>query len=647
MFQIKNMNNKNLFFLLIFFFLFFVQPVFAQSDSLLNLINDLSENETYLDDLLLDLSENPVNINTATRSDLLEIPLITNEMADSIVILRQRLGRFKSKRQIRKIITAEVYGLIKEFITISEKHKSKIKITQRNSLRLERINEIESEQYLGSILNNYSRIKYQHSPELSFGFIAQKDPDESNYIDHLNFAAQYKKAKWNLIAGDYYLQFGQGLSHSNPYGNQKSIYLSAVFREATIVARPNLTSSESTGKYGLFGRYHLNDKTDLFSFYSKSGRDVKQEHNSITGFKYDGLHRNSREIESKDLIHEKSFGAGLNYSFNNSIKIGALYSQYAFDKTIQNNFAVLGAKKRRQIFAFEGNGFNQLAFSYNWKVENVKFSGEFSQANKGGPGWVQSAFYTKEKFRAGVKYWRLAKDFLSADGRAFDDSNPFPQGVTGYFAALQFKIIESISFGAFKLYEQQLWRSYFEPMPTEKNEWLGQLDWKNKTISTTIRYRDKQAESFEEVKNIYTRLEQNQKFIRLELKYSPTKIVKLKTRWEHTFIENSKERGTLFYQDFEYKFFEDIQFNTRFTFFNTTSFDSRLYEYERDLPGSFSNIALFNNGLKSYLLVKWKMNNNFSFWIKGRYVTKYETSLRGEINQAISRDLRMQAVVSF
>ncbi len=204
----------------------------------------------------------------------------------------------------------------------------------------------------------------------------------------------------------------------------------------------------------------------------------------------------------------------------------------------------------------------------------------------------------------------------------------------------------SFSFGAFKQYEQKLWRSYFEPMPVEKNEWLGQLDWKSGKVSTTIRYRNKESESFEEIQNVDKRVFKNQKFVRLEIKYNPAKNVRLKTRWEHTFFENSDEKGTLFFQDFEYYFSESIHFSSRFTFYKTTSFNSRIYEYERDMPGSFSNVALFENGSKSYMLIKWNMFDNFYMWLKGRYVVKYNPLENGDINRDLNRDIRMQFTVS-
>lgn len=647
MFQIKKMNNIKLFFRTVFLSIFFTQPAFAQSDSLLNLINDLSEDETYLNDLLLELAENPININDADHEDLLAIPLLSHEIADSIILLRKREGRFQSKRQLRKIITPAIYNLIKEFIITSEKQTYKLKVTQRNSFKVENVPEIESGKYQGSAVNNYSRIKYQYNPYYSFGFIAQKDPGELNYIDHLNFSAQYLKDNWNIIAGDFYLQFGQGLSHSNPYGNKKSIYLSSVFREPSKIARTNLTSSESTGKRGVFARNTIGKKLDIFAFYSKAERDVKIEDKSIIGFKYDGYHRSSSEIDSKNKISEKNWGTGVHYAFNSSLKIGGLFNQYTFDKPIENNFVTSGDTTRSQYFDYEGNRLNQMALNYIYKIKNVKFSGEYSQANKGGPGWSQSVYYSQDKFNMGFNYWRLAKDFYSVDGRAFDDGDVFPQGVTGYFAGLQFKLSNSIALAAFKLYEQKLWHGYFDPMPTEKNEWLSQLDWQTGNVSTTLRFRSKDSESFELVQDVDTRVRQNQKFIRLEVKFNPSKNVRLKTRWEHTFIENSHEKGTLIYQDFEYFLFENINFNTRFSFFNTTSFKSRIYEYERDLPGSFSNRALFDNGMKSYLLIKWKVYDNFHLWLKGRYSVKYNTLENGDVQKELNRDIRLQFTVSF
>jgi hypothetical protein len=48
--------------------------------------------------------------------------------------------------------------------------------------------------------------------------------------------------------------------------------------------------------------------------------------------------------------------------------------------------------------------------------------------------------------------------------------------------------------------------------------------------------------------------------------------------------------------------FPGFTMNMRFAFFHTSSYDSRLYVYEADLPGASSSTALYGEGFRWYLI---------------------------------------------
>ena len=52
------------------------------------------------------------------------------------------------------------------------------------------------------------------------------------------------------------------------------------------------------------------------------------------------------------------------------------------------------------------------------------------------------------------------------------------------------------------------------------------------------------------------------------------------------------------------------------TFFESDSFDSRLFQYENDLPGVLTNRALFGRGNRWYLLVKYQPLKKFAAYLK-------------------------------
>ncbi len=71
--------------------------------------------------------------------------------------------------------------------------------------------------------------------------------------------------------------------------------------------------------------------------------------------------------------------------------------------------------------------------------------------------------------------------------------------------------------------------------------------------------------------------------------------------------------------------FQDIQYSprsfplnlsARIAWFNTESYNSRIYAYENDLLYTFSVPAFFGKGLRNYLNLKYKISEKTEIWFK-------------------------------
>ena len=90
------------------------------------------------------------------------------------------------------------------------------------------------------------------------------------------------------------------------------------------------------------------------------------------------------------------------------------------------------------------------------------------------------------------------------------------------------------------------------------------------------------------------------------------------------FLDFSKnypsQKGINFYQDFYWQITKKITGQIRFRSFNSDEYDSRIYEYENDLPGVFSNYALYGKGTKWYIMFSVKLSQNFRMLAKFRKI---------------------------
>ncbi len=611
-------------FLLCFFL--FLKPVYAQSqtDSLLLKWAEFIEDESNLAEILEELTENPININTSDHDGLLHIPLINKNVADSILYKRLSIGKFTSKRQIRSIVGAELYDLIKEFVTIKSKSKRSMIYTHKSYYGIEPINQIENGAYKGNAFYDYNKIQLLWSNNFRIGMVTQKDIGEANYLDYSNGYIEYTTNHIQGIMGSYYCHFGEGLLFSNAYGQQKSSIASLPFRPGREGGFATISSSENTSLFGLCLNINKIYGSNIYLYYSKTKRDAQfsSDWKYVIGIDYDGYHRSDSEIEKKDVIDESVRGFAYSSSFFSNISCGVTYASINYKPAYQFNVSSVGENAiRRQRFKFSGTQINQFSLFYTLSLNAVQLKGEAAGSQQGGPAFAQSLFFDINNIDFGIKYWHINKNFQSPFGRVFDNSDNFTQAEKGFYLGLTLKPFNKFSINTFKIIKKDLWRTYFDKMPKMKDEWFIEVNYQPENLSIFARLRTKDNEYFidQQNENTIVRNVQRQNIYRLQLDYKPIKQMLLRTRWESTHIQSSNENGSYLFEDIHFFTGSIFSIITRILFYNTDSYNSRLYEYESDLPGSYANYAVYGEGKMYYLLIKWKIYNKISILFKYRY----------------------------
>jgi len=557
-------NFTNLFISLFIIFSFAANSM-SQVDSLSENLGEFSEDDLELVEILVQYADNPVNINTASKNDLAGLPFISAAAADSILAIRKQKGKFRSKRELRPILGKEKYSLIKEFITAAKSKRTRLSFDHRNYYKYPEDEAVKNGQYADSPWHIYNKFYFNYSKNIRAGLVSQKDIGEKSIFDYA-------------------------------------------------------------------GGYALYEAVNLQFFCSRAKRDVQTSRYTdvVTGIDYDGYHRTESELKKEDRLTEQLTGLRLQYFPIEGGHLGLTINKFKYSPGIQFDIMNSGESAyRRQRFKFSGSGLNQFSIDYSQRINSLLLSGEFSASDRGSPAVSQNIFFDLQDLKLGLKYWHVSKNFQSPYGSVFDDTNPFPQGKEGIYAALQYKVTKSILLKGYKLLSKDLWRTYNSPLPEAKNEWFCQLELNLDKTRTEFRLRSKQEEFYEQDDNSKEiRKTEHQIIARLQNEFRPAARLSLKSRLEYTKLDLSREKGLYFFQDLRTDIFKHLNFNGRITFFQTDSYTSRLYEYENDLPGSFSNFVLYGQGYTWYILLRQKLFSNFTFWFKFRYFYRSQKNLR-------------------
>ena len=624
-------NFTNLFISLFILFSFAANSM-SQVDSLSENLGEFSEDDLELVEILVQYADNPVNINTASKNDLAGLPFISAAAADSILAIRKQKGKFRSKRELRPILGKEKYSLIKEFITAAKSKRTRLSFDHRNYYKYPEDEAVMNGQYADSPWHIYNKFYFNYSKNIRAGLVSQKDIGEKSIFDYAGGYALYERKKLLIILGNFRLQFGEGLAFSNPFSNRKSSFVTAPFSRASNRGRESLSSSENSSLFGLYTNINLISAVNLQFFCSRAKRDVQTSRYTdvVTGIDYDGYHRTESELKKEDRLTEQLTGLRLQYFPIEGGHLGLTINKFKYSPGIQFDIMNSGESAyRRQRFKFSGSGLNQFSIDYSQRINSLLLSGEFSASDRGSPAVSQNIFFDLQDLKLGLKYWHVSKNFQSPYGSVFDDTNPFPQGKEGIYAALQYKVTKSILLKGYKLLSKDLWRTYNSALPEAKNEWFCQLELNLDKTRTEFRLRSKQEEFYEQDDNSKEiRKTEHQIIARLQNEFRPAARLSLKSRLEYTKLDLSREKGLYFFQDLRTDIFKHLNFNGRITFFQTDSYTSRLYEYENDLPGSFSNFVLYGQGYTWYILLRQKLFSNFTFWFKFRYFYRSQKNLR-------------------
>ena len=122
---------------------------------------------------------------------------------------------------------------------------------------------------------------------------------------------------------------------------------------------------------------------------------------------------------------------------------------------------------------------------------------------------------------------------------------------------------------------------------------------------------------------------QHRQQVRLNIDYKFSKEVRLRGRIEKVFLNTEAsgkhEEGSMFYQDVQFRSSDRWWWDMRIAFFHTDFYDTRIYEYERDLEGVLALPALYGNGVRWYLVAQYQIMNEV------RLSVKYSDIIRDDV----------------
>ena len=544
---------------------------FTLDDILEDIYNQLSEDgEIPLEDVqeeLIEIAQNPINLNQTTANELSRLHFLSDEQIDAI-LLYQYLHPFQEIYELQLIDCLKDYEIrnLLPFVYVgqikAEKnmyfrevfHYAKHEITLRTDAR--NIEDFEGDPMYGKL-----RYRFNYQNRVMAGVTIGRTPgatwENINYGGFIELRDMGPMKR--IVAGNYQAHFGYGLVIGSPFKRGKTAYI-----QSTATTDEGLKKFGSVGDsynyfHGVGATAKVSSWADVSAFYSL--REEKEEWNHVVGVNATGRwNRLKVGITAVENIHQPTK--------KNSLE----------EMELVNTQAVMGVNAR-------------------WNQGKVDIWGELatSQGNQWGIGGIAGIRYTPISdinLLAIYRYYSPYFDNIYANALCSWTRMRDEHG--GYFGVEynRLKNWQLLAFG-------DVWKSGFETMA--QADFIPQKDYRMHT-----RFRVKRKDE----KDTYS--------LRWNMVYEFGQW-KMKTQADGNLVQtnNALTYGWSVLQDVEYRFSEvPIVLQFRAQAFDAQEWNNRVYIYENDVLYAYALPFVYGLGGRFWLNARYKINDIFSLYLR-------------------------------
>jgi hypothetical protein len=612
-----------------------------------------------LDDLEK-FSERPLNINTATAEEFEQLHLLDLNQINEILNYRKNYGYFLSDYELHtlKTLTPGIIKALEPFISFVQPDSAKKGRRVRQELLMRAkttlpiakgytsVSENKTAAYPGMPLSLYTRYHFEIANKLELGFITDHDAGEEFFkgsnrrgFDYYSgfLSWQSKSFVQQIIVGDYYLKFGQGLNYWSGSGIGKSSNVINIIKAGGRI-RPYTSTDENQyfrGIAAMVGKGSL--KTTLF--YSDKKRDANLTLDKASGdtvftsLKTGGYHRTNSELDDEKALREQDFGIYSEWQ-NNNFSLGGLFSHQQFNLNMITGTAAYKAK------SFSGNENTNMGVDYRLIFNKIQLFGEAAISMNQKTAFIQGMiWHVHPQLNLSFYYRYFDPGFHSFYG------NPLSEGTEGRNERGFYTGIEVYPFSRVKIFGYAdfyhfPWLTYSTIAPSSGKDFMAQIEFspsqrlffylKGKFEIKPQKYTKETNDPFDFNESV------NKMRIHFEWRLSDCFMLKNRFEWVNYSFYQTKEDGYLGYQDIDFTVISKLNLIMRYAIFNTDGYNSRVYCYENDLLYSFSFPEFHGKGQRLFVNLRWQPLKNFTFYFKAGH-----TIHSGEKSWGTGNDLTM------
>lgn len=613
----------------------FVEEIFSQDDESLD-IGDRNHDEL-LEELQY-IHDNPINLNTATADQLKVLPFLTEVQIKDILAYIENNAPMLSLGELMQIYSLDQQTRLRMMLfcyagEMPRKDTDRLSIGKilrysKNELTLRTdipfytkagyqdypdsiLQRYPNRQYVGDRYYRSLRYSFSSLNHIDAGINLEKDAGEKDldYISAYVYLRQLGKMKI-LALGDYKVSFGQGLVVNTSMGFGKTMMLSGLSNMDKGITKHS-SMSEANHFRGAATTLMLKKNLILSAFASYTNDDGTLLNDSsviITSFKTDGIHRTKGDRDKKGIIGNTTLGGNIRWeTFSGKVRLGLTGIYTHLSKQLQPKCDTQSTLYK--YYNAKGTDFSAYSASYSYSGRSIMFRGETALNSTGAPATVNSLQYLpngNNKFILIQRFYSYRYSTLY--GKSFGE-NSTPQNESGLFIGWNGTPIPKVKTDA---YFDWFYFPYLKYQISDASQgWEAQAQvtyTPNATSTLSARYRIKSKQKdFKQTidgKDFTSLAYYTNQSLRIQYSKEVNQHLSAKTTLSGTYNHKPSgeaDKGFLLSQALRWVGNKKQKIDFTLAYFNTDSYDARVYGYESGLLYAYGMTSYYYHGLRALI----------------------------------------------
>lgn len=664
-----NLENRMIKYTLIILFAFFSLHANGQQkrewEQYLYQISEMNDTESDVwesyYDMLCDMEANPININTATREELEQLPFLTAEEVEDISEYLYLHGPMKSLGELAMIENLDYFKRrLLFYFTYAGEVESRTFPSMKNILKYGKHDVMgtvkvpfytrkgDKDGYEGYQYKHSIRYDFSYGDRVRFGVLGAQDAGEPFFAGKNNLGYDFysfyfvlkKLGKIKTLAlGRYRVRFGMGLVINNNFSFGKLSALSSLGRGGSNI---RAHSSLSSGNYlqGAATTVNIVKGLDVSAFvsYRKFDATLNSDDGTIATILESGYHRTETELDKKNNSSHVLAGGNVDYSAS-GFHVGLTGVYVSLDKRLKPKTEAV----YRRHYA-SGKDFYNIGIDYGYTGHRISFHGETATGGCNAFATINSLSFSLtdnldllalQRFYS-FRYYSLFAESFSEGGAVQNES--------GIYLGANWRPIPNLSVMAYSDFAYFAWPKYQASDSSRSFDNLVQMiyvpgGW---TFSARYRYKMRERDNAEKSALIFKKEHKG----RLSAAYD-SGVWGGKFQADIAYTDYKKKSfGWMLSQNVSVRMEKLFYAIMSFGYFDTDDYDSRVYAYERGMRYSFYSPAYYGNGVRAALFAVSDFSDKITVTAKVGVTKYFDRDKIGsgyqEIDGSSATDLELQ-----